>query len=624
VDGAFRLGSWLVQPSLNAISRNGTTVQLEPKVMSVLVCLAEHPGETVSKEQLLQKVWPDTFVGDGVLTRSIFELRRVFEDDAKEPHVIQTIAKRGFRLLAPVTAASGHGTLPEPQLPDGVREKGGTSVRGWTWKLAIAGSAILFIASPVIFNVGSLRERVWARTSVPQIHSLAVLPLKNLSEDPTQEYFADGMTDELITYLAQISELRVISYTSTYRYKNTKKTLPEIARELGVDAIVEGSVQRTGGRVRVNAQLVYAPQERHLWAQSYDRDLLDSLAVQNAVAEAITNQIKVKLTPAQQPRLQVPRPVNLSALDAYLRGIDHLGRVGHGFGGEEVRKAVESLQEAVTHDPGFAMAYVKLAEAYTNEAFPYPLESLPLQKEAIEKAISLAPNSSAAHTARGCIRFTRDWDWPGAEAEYRHALDLNSNDSLAHLSLAEYFEAMGRLEEGMQERQRAQDLEPAIDDISVGLFRARQFETGIQLLKKRLDVMPNDGDLHHELSTFYAYAGMQTNSITELQRALALFGFAEAAGHIRGAFTIAGYRGALQTLAKEMEQAYAQGQVDRPDLVAETYTRLGDKDKAFLWLLKAYQERNRAMAFLQVEPFWDSLRSDPRFKDLIRRVGLPQ
>jgi TolB-like protein len=336
--------------------------------------------EPVSKEKLLQTVWSDTFVGESVLTRSISELRRVFEDEAKEPRVIQTIAKRGYRLVAPVTPVNDGPTRTSLANLDFHRDSNYTNRTKWTWRLAIPGSAVLLIALLIAANVGSLRERVWSRTSVPQIHSLAVLPLKNLSGDPSQDYFADGMTDELITCLAQISSVRVISYTSTYRYKETKKTLPEIAHELGVDAIVEGSVQRAGGRMRVNAQLVYAPEEAHLWAQSYDRDLLDSLVVQSIVASAIADQVKVKLTPAQRAPLQVPRPVNLKALDAYLRGVDHLGRVGHGLGGEEVRKAVESFQEAITQDPGFAAAYVKLAEAYSNEAFPYPLESLHYRK----------------------------------------------------------------------------------------------------------------------------------------------------------------------------------------------------------------------------------------------------
>src|SRR5262249_52189581 len=301
----------------------------------------------------------DTFVGESVLTRSVSELRRVFEDEAREPRVIQTIAKRGYRLVAPVTPVNGASTRTSLTSLDFYRDSNHTNRAKWMiWRLAIPGSAVLLIALLIAANVGSLRERVWSRTSVPQIHSLAVLPLKNLSADPSQDYFADGMTDELITCLSQISSVRVISYTSTYRYKETKKTLPEIAHELGVDAIVEGSVQRAGGRVRVNAQLVYAPQETHLWAQSYDRDLLDVLALQTTVAGAIADEVKVKLIPAQQTPTQVPHPVNFKALDAYLRGIDHLAHVGHGFGGEEVGKAVESFKEAIAQDPGFVAAYV--------------------------------------------------------------------------------------------------------------------------------------------------------------------------------------------------------------------------------------------------------------------------
>lgn len=592
--------------------------------MSVLVCLAEHHGEPVSKEKLLQTVWADTFVGDSVLTRSISELRRVFEDEAKEPRVIQTIAKRGYRLVAPVTPANGAlaGTsLPVVNLP---RESSRLSVQRWIWRLAFPGSAVLLLGVLTTLNFGNLRARVWARGNIPQIHSLAVLPLKNLSGDPAQDYFAAGMTDQLITYLSQFGELRVISYTSTYTYKDTKKTVPEIARELGVDAVVEGSVQRMGQRVRVNAQLVYAPQETHLWAQSYDRDLLDALAVQSTVAGAIAEQVKIKLTPAQQARLQAPRAVNLKALDAYLKGVAHLNRVGRGFGGKETKKAIESLQQAIAQDPGFVAAYVKLAEAYGDSELPYVKDSLPSQKAAVEKAVSFDPNSSGAHIALGYIRFEREWDWRGAEAEFRRAQELNRNDPLAHVSLAEYLEAMGRLEEGMQERQRAQELDPGNDYISVGFFRARQYDPGIELVTKRLEIMPNDGGLQHQLSIFYAYNGMEKDCIAHLQRGVALFGFEEAAQHLSRAFAVSGYRGALEVLAKDMEQGYRQGRFDRPDLVAETYARLGEKYKALHWLQKAYDERSPAMAFLNVEPFWDPLRSDPRFNDLVRRVGLPQ
>jgi tetratricopeptide (TPR) repeat protein len=431
------------------------------------------------------------------------------------------------------------------------------------------------------------------------------------------------MTDELITYLSQISSIRVISYTSTYRYKDTQKGLPEIARELGVDGVVEGSVQRVGDRVRVNAQLVYAPQDSHLWAQSYERNLLDALAVQSTIAGTIADQIKLKLTPSQQARLRPARPVNLDALSAYLKGVDHYGRVGHGFGGEEIKKAVEFFEQAITEDPGFASPYVKLAQIYGEDPLPYLKESLPSQRSLIEKALSLDPNSSEIHTALGCLRFSKDWDWAGAESEFKRALELNSNDALAHLSLGEYWESMGRMEEGMRERERAQELDPANDYVSPGFFRARDYDREIAFLTKRLEVMPGDGGVHTQLSTCYAYKGMEKDAVAQLQQALVLFGFEDAAHHMVRAFTAKGYRGALYVLTRDMEGAYERGQFDRPDLLAEIYTRLGEKDKAFAWLQKAYEERSGAMVFLNAEPFWDPLRSDPRFKDLVRRVGLP-
>src|SRR6185437_3362098 len=251
VDGDFRLGSWLVKPGLNSVSRNGTSVQLEPKVMGVLVCLAAHAPEPVSKDKLLQTVWPNTFVGEGVLVRSIFELRRVFEDEAKEPRVIQTIAKKGYRLVAPVVAANGHSGITEGAQSMATRPiLAGQRHRG-LWAAAVSLAVVALLLVLLALNLPDLRNRLLARTNTPQIQSLAVLPLQNLSGDPGQEYFADGMTEELITELSRISGKTVISRTSVMRYKNSDKSLPEIARELHVDAIVEGSVMRSADRVRI-------------------------------------------------------------------------------------------------------------------------------------------------------------------------------------------------------------------------------------------------------------------------------------------------------------------------------------------------------------------------------------
>src|SRR5216683_2861352 len=314
VNDDFRVGSWLVQPSLNNISQNGTSNRVEPKVMEVLVCLAEHAGEAVPKEKLLQTVWPDTFVSDDVLKRSVSELRRVFGDDAHESRVIETIPKRGYRLVAAVKPVNGH--LP-----------GKAPRKLWIALFAIVGG-LLFFGVLIGLNVAGLRDRISLPSAAPSIHSLAVLPLASLSSDPAQEYFTDGVTDALITDLAQISALRVVSRTTVMHYKQTDKPLPQIARELNVDGIVEGTVQRSGDRVRITAQLIYGPGDQHLWAHSFERDVKDMLALQSALASEIANEIQVKITPDEQMRLRSARPVNPKALDAYVEARFHLDQAG--------------------------------------------------------------------------------------------------------------------------------------------------------------------------------------------------------------------------------------------------------------------------------------------------------
>ena len=283
----FRVAAWLVEPRLNAVSRNGVTVHLEPKVMEVLVYLAQHAGEPVPKEKLLQAIWPDTFVTDDVLKRSIVELRRVFEDHARESRIIQTIPKRGYRLIARVGSANGaQVTWPGPRSPESRRPS-----RAW---LLISGMCTaLFIIGLTALNESGLREWL-ARRNVSQIRSVAVLPLENLSGDPNQEYFSDGLTDVLINDLAQIGSLKVISRTSSMQYKETKKSLPEIARELNVDAIVEGTVQRSGNRVRITAQLVEASSDKHVWANSYELEIRDIFTLERDVTDEISQQVRAR------------------------------------------------------------------------------------------------------------------------------------------------------------------------------------------------------------------------------------------------------------------------------------------------------------------------------------------
>jgi TolB-like protein/Flp pilus assembly protein TadD len=589
--------------------------------MEVLVCLAEHPGEPVSKEKLLQTVWADTFVGDSVLTRSISELRRVFEDEAKEPRVIQTIAKRGYRLVAPVTPVNGTLTALSLAVLEVPRENSRANTRRWMWRLAIPTSAVLLLGVLLALNAGNLRARLWARTSIPQIHSLAVLPLKNLSGDPAQDYFAAGMTDELITYLSQIGGLRVISYTSIHSYKETKKTVPEIARELNVDAVVEGSVQRAGDRVRVNAQLIYAPQETHLWAQSYDRDLQDALALQSTVARAIADGIRVETTPGERERLQEPRPVNQAALEAYLQGKHYEDSVGEGSSFEEGYKAAAYYRDAIRQDPTFARAYVGLARAHIHFVSPPPKDAV-IVKDALEKAIALDPNLAEAHLWMARFKQLHDWDFSGAEQEFRRAIELDPNNAGAHDFYGWFLDTQGRLDEGDREERRAQELDPGQDHLTDGYNVRGQYDRVLEISLRMVALHPKLGEVHHYLYAAYLHNGRYGEALPELQQTVICYGHPELAVPLAQAYDKGGIRAMLRLWAKDLENLQSAGVP--PVFVANVYAQLGDADNAFKWLEKGYVERDGFLVDLNVNPDWKQLRSDPRFKDLVRRVGLPQ
>src|SRR5271169_1264958 len=469
MESSFRVGPWQVEPSLNTICRNGNSVRLEPKVMQVLVCLAEHADEAVPKETLLQTVWPGTFVTDDALKHSISELRQAFEDDAREPRVIETIPKRGYRLVAsvervnPNTNGAAVGAAPARAKAETERQSA-TSRRGVRFGIGVglAGAAVLAVllaATPT-----GLWRRLSGASYIPQIRSIAVLPLKNLSGDPEQKYFAEGMTEELITDLSQISSLKVISRTSSDVYEDTHKSLPQIARELNVDAVVEGSVQRSGDHVHITAQLIYAPEDKNVWAQAYERDLQNALTLQSEVAGAIVGEVRTQVTPEERARLHAPRPVNLRALDAYLRGTYHLNRKGEGSGDEENRNAEKYFQEAITEDPGFAPAYIALASTHMALLLPSTQDHVAM-KAALEKALALDPSSGEGHVLLANVKCD-DWDWSGAEEEYRRAIALAPNNLDAHLHFGYFLDGLGRVPEGMNELRRAQELDPNEEHLS--------------------------------------------------------------------------------------------------------------------------------------------------------------
>ena len=456
----------------------------------------------------------------------------------------------------------------------------------------------------------------------PQTHIdlIAVLPLENLSRDPDQEYFADGMTEALITDLGKVSALRVVSRTSMMHYKGTRKTLPEIARELDVDGIVEGSVQRSGSRVRITAQLIQAVDDRHLWAETYERDLHNVLALQGEVARAITNEIQIKLTPQEHTRLSSARRVNPEAYEAYLKGRYYLVK----WTDEGSKLAIEYFQQAINKDPKCAVAYASLAEVYvTNSPLPRK-DSVASAKAAATKALELDDTLGEAHTPLAIIRYQYDWDWTGAGEEFKRAIALNPNDTETHHQYSHYWMGMGRTEESYAESKRSLELDPLLPAINLHLgfhyLFARQYDQAIQQLQKTLQMDPNSPEALGWLGYAYEQKRMYPEALAAFGKAIAISGgISSYRASLAHTYAVSGKRREAQKLLDELsKEGYS------PLSIAEVETALGHKDKAFEWLERAYRQRDSDLAeFFKMNPRFDSLRSDPRFQDLLRRMNFP-
>ncbi len=486
------------------------------------------------------------------------------------------------------------------------------------------GLAVVAVALLLGFNVGDLRSRLLGRTSGPQIQSLAVLPLDNLSGDPEQEYFADGMTDTLITELSKIGALKVISRTSTMRYKQTDKSIPEIGRELRVDAVVEGSVMRSGDRVRITAQLIDARSDKHLWAENYEGDLRDVFALQADVARSITKEIQIKLTAQEQARLDSARPVNPKAHEAYLRGRYYLEK----WSDDGAKKAEEYFQQAIQEDPDYALAYVGLADTYNWGVPGLSSDELKVRERAATmKALELDDRLGEAHAALGQVKRFQEWDFAGAEREFKRAIELNPNYPQVHHWYSHFLSSMGRMEESLAESRKFVELDPLSPAPTLHLgfhyLAARQYDLSIEQEKKALQMDPNYIEAHRQLGEAYLGKGMKKEALEELQKALELSG--RSPGYLAAlaqAYAVAGEREQAQELLKELQQRNRKEPVS-PLLFAGIYAQLGEKDKAFAELEKAYEKRESNLVYAKEDAAYDNLRDDPRYHDLLRRVGLP-
>ena len=637
----YEFGPFCLDPAEHTLLRDGQPIPLRPKVYDLLVVLVENRGHLVDKEQLMSSVWAEQFVEEGNINKNISMLRQALGESGGGTKFIETVPKRGYRFVAEVrevndnrqaellTQAAARPThehqpprenheqsLPLP-LPMQVQVK--RFNKHW---IALVGVPLLVLAA--IVYVVLTRQR--SRSATPAVRSIVVLPFQNLSGDASQDYLVDGVTDALIGDLAQIGALRVISRTSAMHYKGTNKSLPEIAKELNVDAVVEGTVQRSGERVHVRAQLIHAASDSHLWAADYDRDSRDILDLQSEVARAIASEVSIKITPAEQRLLVPKRTIARAAIDNYLQGRYFWNRRTE----EDMRKAIGYFEAAISADANYAQAYAGLADSYNQlgtvmiGVMP-PSEARRTGEIAARKGLEIDNEVAEAHAALAYENFF-NWNWASAEEEFKRSIQLNPNYASAHSHFALYLVARERIDEAVAETNRAQELDPLSLSISASrgflLMNARRYEEAIEQERRVIAIDPNHYQAHWFLALTYLANRQIDQAIATSEKAVAISNRAPAALGVLGmAYGAAGRKGEANQILNELLQLEKQRYVS-PMAFVYVYTGLGNKDQSFAWLEKAHQERSNGIAFFKVSPTADPLRSDARFADLLRRIGL--
>ena len=615
------------------LRKSGMRLRLAGQPFQVLAVLVERPGELVTREELRSKLWlADTFVDfDHGLNNAVARIREVLDDSSDAPRYVETIPRRGYRFIAPLTDSRPTAVPASAKLGPASeitrRQASAPSVlptekRPIRRRVLLGGVAVLALFTIIL---ALYRSSAAKRTTHPAINSLAVLPLKNLSGDPGQEYLADGMTEALIGYLSRIHDLRVISRTSAMHFKDSSLAVPEIARTLRVDAIVEGSVIREGSRIRVHAQLIRAATDEHFWSETYDRELREVLALQSDVAQSIARKVEVTVTGKEHERLTAARPVSPEVYESYLKG-----RFAKGNNRAEIEESIAYFEEAIRKDRTFAPAYVGLADAYDSLGLVFigvpPGEVRPKVIGAARKALELDPELAEAHVRLADV-YQKTWRWSDAEAEYKRALELKPNDPSAHLGFASWLLCRGRTEEALRWAQRARELDPlgAIGSGTGGiLFYARRYDEAMHELRSALAVRPDDAMALWYLGFVLTAKGQPEEAIPVLERAVSISDRSPGViGVLVRAYAHAGRRPDALRLLAELKRRRQAGYIPAAAFV-NGYLGLGENDEAFAWLERAYQEQSNILQFLKVHPYFDPLRDDSRFKDLLRHVGLEQ
>jgi TolB-like protein/DNA-binding winged helix-turn-helix (wHTH) protein/Tfp pilus assembly protein PilF len=621
----YEFGDFTLLPSEKRLMSAGKAVPLAPKVFDTLVLLVENQGRLIQKDELFKTLWPETVVEEVAVAHNISQLRKALGDPVEKPGFIETVPKRGYRFIGAVKTQREPIPRPATAPAGGVTPSAVQHVPPSRAAILGALAAALALAAGVAAYLSLPRGGQKNAAVPPAIHSLVVLPLENLSGDKEQEYFADGITDALTTDLAQIGALRVISRTSAMQFRGSKETLPQIGRDLQVDAVVEGSVTRGASRVRITAQLIEARSDHHLWAKIYERDVKDVLALQDEVARDIAEEIRAKLTPEERSRLTHAHAVDPEAHDAYLRGRYWWSKRD----AEGEWKGLDYFQKAIAKDPQYALAYAGVADSYAvlghHGRLP-PEEALPKARQAALKALELDPSLAEAHAALAVVKLSSDWDWPGAESEFKQAIALNPNYATAHHWYSHYLLAMGRLDEAVRELERARDLDPYSIPINnflgITLYSARRYDEALRQFRRGLEMHSDRVEFYDGIADVYEQRKMFAEAFAWRRRLLSVSKEPQMAA-LEEAYQRSGYRGYLLKRIDLLEQAGKFDDLFTELLVAHMYALLGDESHTMSYLERACDERNPWIVYVQPDPVVDSVRSSPRFRDLIRRIGLP-
>jgi TolB-like protein/DNA-binding winged helix-turn-helix (wHTH) protein/Tfp pilus assembly protein PilF len=634
----IRFGVFELDPRSGELQKQGRKIRLEGQPIQILICLLEKRGELVTREDLRRKLWPaDTFVNfEHGLNAAVKRLRQALNDSADNPRFVETLPRRGYRFIAPMQVLGGGEVDSAPNTTPVVTEMPAAADAPaepdpppalvtpvhlrWPRFWIVVGAALM-----VVVGASWIWSHWLGPKPPPAIRSLAVLPLENLSGDPAQDYFSDGMTDELITELGQISGLRVISRTSVMTYKGARRLLPQIAHDLNVDAVVEGSVLRSGEKVRITAQLILAPADKHLWARSYEGDLRDALALQNEVARSIASEVRVELTPREDAALRAGKPVSPEALEAFLKGRYFWNkRTADGL-----KQAIDYFQHAIEKDPNYAAAYAGLADAYALAGdWQYgvlaPRDAYPKAKQAAMKAVALSADLGEAHISLAWCLDGFDWNWEAAGNEFVRGIGLAPGYATGHHWYGWHLATLGRHGEAIIELEKARNLDPLSliisADLGEELLIAYRTDEALTQIRKTIRLDPFFALAHYVLGEVLVQKQMTPEAIAEFQKAIELSpGSAAFSANLAYAYAISGNKDKAKVILNDLRNQSHPDSSNSPQ-IALVYVGLGENDQAFAFLEKAHKDRFNPGVLMR--PAFDPLRSDPRFGRLLRRMGL--